>query len=137
MSNVTPTPTRPADEAAAPVNVMNWFEVATDHPDTAAAFYAGVFGWTLQPFEIPEVDYRLATAPGRPAPFGGITGTRPGQPAHAIFYVQVADVADACSLIEQHGGTVLERELAPAAGPAFAYVTDPVGSLFGIYSRAV
>ena len=74
MSNATPTPTRTASDA--PVNVMNWFEVATDDPDAATAFYREVFGWTLQPFELPEVDYRLATSPGQPVPFGGITATR-------------------------------------------------------------
>jgi predicted enzyme related to lactoylglutathione lyase len=120
-----------------PINVMNWFEVATDDPETAANFYSSVFGWTFQPFDDPSVDYRVATGPGAPAPFGGIAGTPPGVPAHAIFYVQVADVAAACTAIEQHGGKVVERQLAPAAGPAFAYVHDPVGSLFGVYARPV
>jgi predicted enzyme related to lactoylglutathione lyase len=120
-----------------PVNVMNWFEVATDDPDTAAAFYSAVFGWTFQPFGDPSIDYRVVSGPGSPASFGGVTGTAPGMPAHAIFYVQVADVAAACAAIDQHGGKVIDRQLTPSAGPAFAYVHDAVGSLFGIYARPV
>lgn len=129
MSDI-PTPVTPD-----PVNVVNWFEVATDDPDTATAFYGNVFGWTFRPFPDPEtMDYRLVSQPGSEATFGGVFGTRGAMPGHAIFYVQVADVAAACDLIERHGGKVVEQQLEPAAGPAFAYVQDPVGSLFGVYA---
>jgi predicted enzyme related to lactoylglutathione lyase len=118
-----------------PLNVVNWFEVATDDPDTATSFYSTVFGWTFVPFGDPATaDYRVAMQPGGEVPFGGVAGTGGAMPSHAIFYVQVPDVRAACELIERHGGKVVQQDLEPAAGPPFAYVHDPVGSLFGVYS---
>ena len=57
-------------------------------------------------------------------------------PGHAVFYIAVADVAATCETAEQLGGKVVTKELDPPAGPAFAYVRDPVGSLFGIFTPA-
>ena len=130
----TPDTTSP-DPSTTPVNVVNWFEVATDDPDTATSFYSTVFGWTFVPFGDPTIaDYRVAMQPGGDTPFGGVAGTGGAMPSHAIFYVQVPDVTAACEQIERHGGKVVEQQLEPAAGPAFAYVHDPVGSLFGVYA---
>jgi predicted enzyme related to lactoylglutathione lyase len=55
-------------------------------------------------------------------------------PAHAVFYIAVTDVAATCETVEQLGGKIESKELAPAAGPPFAYVRDPVGSLFGVFT---
>jgi predicted enzyme related to lactoylglutathione lyase len=118
-------------------NTLAWFEVATDDPDTATSFYSDLFGWTFQPFADPETtgsDYRVATLPGSDIPFGGVVATGGAMPSHAVFYIAVADVAATCEAAEQLGGKVVSKELEPAAGPAFAYVQDSVGSLFGVFT---
>jgi predicted enzyme related to lactoylglutathione lyase len=118
-------------------NTLAWFEVATDDPDTAASFYSDLFGWTFSPFADPETtgsDYRVATMPGSEVPFGGILGTGGAMPGHAVFYIAVTDVAATCTAAEQFGGKVVSKELAPPAGPPFAYLRDPVGSLFGVFT---
>jgi predicted enzyme related to lactoylglutathione lyase len=116
-------------------NTLAWFEVATDDPDTATSFYSHLFGWTFAPFADPEIaDYRVATMPGNPVPFGGIAATGGAMPSHAVFYIVVSDVAACCDAAERLGGEVVARELEPAAGPAFAYLRDPVGSLFGVFT---
>jgi predicted enzyme related to lactoylglutathione lyase len=118
-------------------NTLAWFEVATDDPDTATSFYSELFGWTFRPFADPETsgtDYRVAALPGSDIPFGGVVGTGGAMPGHATFYIAVADVATACATAEQLGGKVVSKELEPAAGPAFAYLRDPVGSLFGVFT---
>lgn len=118
-------------------NTLAWFEVATDDPDTASAFYSDLFGWSFSPFADPEttgMDYRVATIPGSDVPFGGIVATGGAMPGHAVFYIAVTDVAAACATAEQLGGKVVRRELDPPAGPAFAYLQDPVGSLFGVFT---
>ena len=51
-------------------------------------------------------------------------------PGHAVFYIAVIDVATTCKAAEQLGGKVASKELEPPAGPPFAYLRDPVGSLF-------
>jgi predicted enzyme related to lactoylglutathione lyase len=118
-------------------NTLAWFEVATDDPDTATSFYADLFGWAFSPFADPAttgVDYRVAALPGSDVPFGGVVATGGAQPAHAIFYIAVTDVAATCESVEQLGGKVVAKELEPPAGPPFAYVQDPVGSLFGVFT---
>jgi predicted enzyme related to lactoylglutathione lyase len=118
-------------------NTLAWFEVATDDPDTASSFYSDLFGWTFSPFADPETtgsDYRVATMPGSEIPFGGILGTGGAMPGHAVFYIAVTDVAATCTAAEQFGGKVVSKELAPPAGPPFAYLRDPVGSLFGVFT---
>ena len=78
-----------------PTNTLAWFEVATDDPDTATAFYTDLFGWTFTPFADPEeagVDYRVATQPEGGPPFGGVLATGGAMAPHAIFSIAVADV---------------------------------------------
>ena len=118
-------------------NTLAWFEVATDDPDTATSFYADLFGWTFSPFADPEttgIDYRVATLPGSDNPFGGVLATGGAMPGHAVFYIAVPDVDDACEAAERLGGKVVSKEAAPVAGPPFAYLRDPVGSLFGVFT---
>jgi predicted enzyme related to lactoylglutathione lyase len=118
-------------------NSLAWFEVATDDPDTATSFYADLFGWTFSPFADPEtagIDYRVATLPGSDVPFGGVLATGGAMPGHAVFYIAVTDVAATCEATEQLGGKVVNKQLAPPAGPPFAYLRDPVGSLFGVFT---
>jgi hypothetical protein len=118
-------------------NMLAWFEVATDDPDTASSFYSDLFGWTFSPFADPETtgsDYRVATMPGSEVPFGGILGTGGAMPGHAVFYIAVADVAATCAAAEQLGGKVVSKELNPPAGPPFAYLRDSVGSLLGVFT---
>jgi predicted enzyme related to lactoylglutathione lyase len=118
-------------------NSLAWFEVATDDPDTATSFYSGLFDWTFSPFGNPEtsgMDYRVAALPGSEVPFGGVLGTGGGMPAHAVFYIAVTDVGATCEAAEKLGGKVVTKELAPPVGPPFAYLQDPVGSLFGVFT---
>jgi predicted enzyme related to lactoylglutathione lyase len=118
-------------------NMLAWFEIATDDPDTATSFYSELFDWRFSPFADPEttgMDYRVAALADGDVPFGGIVATGGAMPAHAIFYIAVADVAATCETARQLGATIVAQELAPPAGPAFAYVRDPVGSLFGVFT---
>jgi uncharacterized protein len=118
-------------------NTLAWFEVATDDPDTATTFYSGRFGWTFRPFVDPEttgMDYRVAALAGSDVPFGGVVATGGAMPGHAVFYIAVTDVAATCAAAEHLGGKVVGKELEPSAGPAFAYLQDPVGSLFGVFT---
>jgi len=117
-------------------NTLAWFEVATDDPDTAASFYADLFGWTFSPIADPAttgMDYRVAALPGG-APFGGVAATGGAMPGHGIFYIAVTDVAATCTAVERLGGKVVSKEVAPPVGPPFAYLRDPVGSLFGVFT---
>ncbi|MEU4574861.1 VOC family protein [Nonomuraea sp. ATR24] len=113
-------------------NTVNWFEVATDDPEGAERFYGELFGWTFAREGDGSMDYRLIRYPGG-EPVGGLFGTKGEFPAHAVFHVQVADVAETCRRGEELGGKVLTKVVGDAPGTDFAYVRDRSGSVFGVY----
>ena len=111
------------------VNGVDWFQVGTDRPEVAEAFYGEVFGWS---FTDGGSGYRLITTPGSDAPAGGLATD---DTAHAVFYVTVADTEDACRRVEAAGGKVL---VPPQSGDglSFAHGLPPAGSRFGVYPPA-
>ena len=118
-------------------NTLGWFEIATDDIDAQASFYTDLFDWAFVPDPNAAArghDYRLAMPPGAEAPIGGLTAPFEGQPAHAVFSILVADVAATCAAAEQLGASVVASFPAPEAGPAFAYLRDPAGQLFQVFS---
>jgi predicted enzyme related to lactoylglutathione lyase len=81
------------------------------------------------------MDYRNITASGAEVPMGGVFGTGGQVPNHAVFYILVADVEATCADAEQLGGSVVSKHLEPLPGaPTFAYLCDPAGNQFGVFS---
>jgi len=117
---------------------LAWFEVASDDPDGAQKFYGSLFDWTFDSessVASDSMDYRNIKASGAETPMGGIFGTRGQLPGHAVFYILVADVDATCTDAEQLGGSVVSKHLDPGPGaPAFAYLRDPSGNQFGIFT---
>jgi predicted enzyme related to lactoylglutathione lyase len=90
---------------------LAWFEVATSDPDTAEKFYGSLFDWSF-------------VADG-PAASGGMDYRN----------ILVADVEATCTDAEQLGGSVVSKHLDPGPGvPTFAYLRDPSGNQFGVFS---
>jgi predicted enzyme related to lactoylglutathione lyase len=120
-----------------PFNTLAWFEVAAADVDGAERFYGGLFDWT---FAVPPdlaaggMDYRVTTSPATGEPMGGVVAAPDGEPSHAVFYVLVADVGATAAAAERLGGSVMAKETAPPAGPAFAMLRDPAGNLFGVFT---
>ena len=71
---------------------FNWFELVTGDQAPARAFYPELFGWKLEPMDMPGgQSYPLLKAGG--VPFGGLRDLpKPGLPPHWLSYVSVADV---------------------------------------------
>ncbi|MEH0974518.1 VOC family protein [Micromonospora sp. CPCC 205546] len=115
-------------------NGVNWFEVGTDRPEETGRFYTDLFGWVFGEQGTPEASYRVT----EPGPAGSIQGavrdTGGTSPNYAIFYVQVADVADAVGRAEAAGGTVLVAPKSNDNGLTFAHLADPAGNHFGVYA---
>lgn len=113
------------------INQVDWFQIGTSDPAEAERFYGDVFGWTFTGDDIPG--YRLVATPGNPAPSGGLA-TDPT--AHAVFFVNVPDTAEACRKAEAAGGKVLVPPRDGGGGLTFAHVLDPSGNRIGLYTPA-
>ncbi|MFI6816059.1 VOC family protein [Nonomuraea sp. NPDC050328] len=114
-----------------------WFEIAADNLDDAQHFYEQMFGWQISKDEhgvAAGPEYRLITTPGGEAPAGGLRGTTTATPGHAVFSIAVQDVAQTCAEAERLGGNLTVVHQASDTGPANAYLRDPAGNLFGVFS---
>jgi hypothetical protein len=110
-----------------------WYELLTPDPDSAAAFYGEVIGWTAAGAGQPGVDYRIFSAAG--APVAGHmklpedaaeTGMRPGW----LGYVGVDDVDFAVAGIVAEGGKVHMPAMDMEGVGRMALVADPQGVPF-------
>jgi uncharacterized protein len=120
------------EEPMSASNTVTWFEIGTPDVDAAKAFYGPLFGWSFAP----DGPYTLITAPGAAGPSGGIFDTGGNIPPYAVFVVQAADVAATAAQAEQLGGKVVVAPNKLDDGMVVAYLTDPNGSMFALFSPA-
>ncbi|MEF2073003.1 VOC family protein [Consotaella aegiceratis] len=108
-----------------------WYELITDDPDAAEAFYGKVLGWSFQRFAGNfEHDYRIASANGTGV--GGVMQRPEGMPMPPswLFYVGVEDVDAMAEKVASLGGSVhMPGTDIPEVG-RFAFVADPQGNPF-------
>jgi len=125
-----------ADELGASLvnepGALVWNELSSPDLDASSAFYSGLFGWEVAPFEGSPEPY-LAIKNGD-ASNGGIRElTPPGAPPHWLVYLGTEDIDASLTKVEQLGGTKL-------AGPIdiqiakIAIVQDPQGATFALYA---
>jgi uncharacterized protein len=108
-------------------NPVNYFEIGSPDPEVAAAFYSGLFGWTVEP-------------PSGPAPYSMVAGgagglwdtSASGGQSWAIFYVQVDDVQASIAEAERLGADVV-HPFTDNGGIEFAHIIDPAGNRLGIW----
>jgi predicted enzyme related to lactoylglutathione lyase len=118
---------------APPYDTVSWFQIGTDDSEGARRFYGDLFGWkfTLDP----DGDgYDLINSPGAEAPSGGIAHGDGPADNHATFLVVVRDVQVACEQAERLGGKVALGPTSAGSGLVFAYLDDPSGNRFGVFT---
>ncbi len=109
-----------------------WNELASPDLDGSSAFYGGLFGWTIAPFEASPMPY-LSIRNGD-ANNGGIRELAPpGAPPHWLVYFGVEDIDAGVAKVQELGGTTL-------VGPQdiqiarIAVLQDPQGAVFALYA---
>jgi len=112
---------------------MVWNELRSPDLDGSAAFYSGLFGWTIDRREGTAMGVYLGIKNGE-ANNGGIAAlTPPGTPPHWLVYFGVEEVEDALAKVAALGGSTLlgatDIEIAK-----IAVVADPAGAAFAIYA---
>jgi len=112
-------------------NSIAWFEIGTGDPTGAEQFYGDVFGWTVAHDDTPYQFFSTGGGDGLP---GGLFATKGELPDYAIFTVLVEDVEATCRKTEAAGGKVQRPPQVNPAGVRFAYLLDPAGNLFGVFT---
>ncbi|GAA2584899.1 VOC family protein [Actinomadura fulvescens] len=119
-------------------NTVAWFQMGADAPEDARRFYGDLFGWRFQ-IDPDEDGYDLISYPGADGPsgglaYGGSAAYADGVDDQALFLVLVEDVAAMCERTERLGGKVERPVTATGSGLRYAYVVDPAGNRFGLFT---
>lgn len=117
-------------------NAIGWFEIGTDDPEAAKRFYGDVFGWTISADDPAGGGpaYQIVTTGDPEGLRGGLFATEGKMPGYAIFTLMVEDVEETCRRVEQAGGKVQRPTQVSPLGVTFAYLLDPAGNQFGVFT---
>ncbi len=117
---------------------FTWNELQTRDPETAASFYAGLFGWET---ELVKEDGELVYVPIRNAGSsnGGmmpLTEQHGNAPSGWLTYFTVTSCDAAAGRVRELGGEVLTGPLDMGAG-RIAAVSDPQGAAFALFEGEI
>jgi predicted enzyme related to lactoylglutathione lyase len=109
-----------------------WNELSSPNFDASTAFYEGLFGWTVAPFDASPQPY-LSIKNGE-ANNGGIRElSPPGVPPHWLVYFGTDDIDAALAKVDELGGTKLGGPIDIQIAK-IAIVQDPQGATFALYA---
>lgn len=111
-----------------------WTELTTGDTKTAQTFYTQLFGWTLKPSTMPDMEYTEFLVDGTPE--GGMMPTpkeMPNVPPNWLPYFQVEDVDATVSKAASSGAkTLVPPSDIPNTG-RFSVLMDPQGAAFAVF----
>ena len=113
---------------------FTWNELQTRDPETAADFYAALFGWETEPVE-QNGDLVYVTIENAGTKNGGImpmTEQHGDAPPFWLTYFTVPSCDDAVGKVRELGGELLAGPLDLGAG-RIAVVSDPQGAAFALF----
>ncbi|WP_077625120.1 VOC family protein [Sediminibacillus massiliensis] len=106
------------------------FEISSQEPEKAVAFYSKVFGWKV---EEPKWDYRAISTEGTGIN-GGISKGPYDYPHGTRIQIEVEDIEEAISRAKDNGAMVV-REKMDFDGFYLAYLVDPTGNGIGLIQK--
>ena len=112
-----------------------WVETWQEDADTAATFYASVFGWDVQEGTPPGTDvrYYMCRLGGSDVAAIG-SPPRAGLPSVWTTYVWVDDADAVAASAVRAGGSLPAEPFASLDGGRMAIVADPFGAVFGVWT---
>ena len=112
-----------------------WVEAWQEDPDTAATFYAGVFGWGVEKGNPPGTDTRYYVCRLRGSDVAAIRSPPPaGMPPAWATYVWVDDADAVAASAVKAGGSLVAEPFGSLDGGRMAIVADPAGAVFGVWT---
>jgi predicted enzyme related to lactoylglutathione lyase len=124
---------RPGAETMHVPGAMDWFELATNDPEKAGAFYEQVLGWDVQREEFDGTTYTTCRV-GDEAVAGILPGDSlpEGVPPNWSVYFAVEDCAATVEKAQQAGAELIfGPQDMPSVGQ-FAGLRDPQGAAFAV-----
>lgn len=111
-----------------------WVDLGTPDIDAAAAFYGGLFGWSIDEGENTEQTggYRQATLHDKPVA-GMMPLMQEGQPPAWTTYVSVEDADATAAKVREAGGQVFAEPMDVLDLGRMAVFADSTGTVFGIW----
>lgn len=106
-------------------------ELETQAPETARAFYAGLFDWTFQ--DLPGMNYTMI-APGGETGAGLMRAKTPGMTARWIPFIFVDDVKASTAKARSLGAEIVKGPVEAPGYGWYSVLTDPTGATFGIWT---
>jgi predicted enzyme related to lactoylglutathione lyase len=117
-----------------PAGVPSWIDTDQPDPDTAAEFYAGLFGWQFENrMPAGSAPYLVAALEGRQV--AALTPRAPGSPSAPAWntYVGVDSADAAVARVRDAGGSVLTEPFDFGDAGRAATCADPSGATFGVW----
>jgi predicted enzyme related to lactoylglutathione lyase len=114
---------------------LTWNELQSRDPETAATFYAGLFGWEMEPVE-ESGKLAYVTLEHAGSMNGGImpmTEQHGDAPPHWLPYFTVPSCDEAVARVRELGGEALVGPLDIGTGSLIAVVQDPQGAAFALF----
>ena len=120
------------------IGCLCWNELWTSDIDGAAAFYAELFGWGVEPVDTGEGGPPYMTITNGEARNGGITvlPDEGGASPSWVPYFAVESVESAAGQVGELGGTVVAGPITVGVGE-IAVALDPQGAAFALFEGEV
>ena len=113
----------------------SWVELVTPDQGAAREFYAGLFGWSFDDYDMGEAGhYLIGTVQGDDV--AGVSGQMPGMEGHPAFwgvYLAVDDVDAATAKVEAAGGTVEAGPFDVNDNGRMSALQDPTGARINLW----
>jgi predicted enzyme related to lactoylglutathione lyase len=114
-----------------PPGVPCWVDVTVPDPQTAVAFYAGLFGWDIEA-TVPDGSLVARLDGLEVAGVGPHLAGAPPAPAWNTF-ITVDDADAGAALLTEAGGRVLVAPFDRAGAGRMAVCADPAGAVFNLW----
>ena len=112
---------------------IGWHELHGGDPESAFAFYSGVFGWTKgEAMDMgPMGKYQIFTTKGQQS--GGMMKKMAQEPAaHWLYYINVEAIDAAAERVKSAGGQVINGPMQVPGGAWIINGLDPQGAMFAL-----
>jgi predicted enzyme related to lactoylglutathione lyase len=136
FSAYQPAGDAPGHDGAAATGEIAWRELSTEDWKAAWSFYSDLFGWKqMDQMDMGEMGtYHIYGREGQRV--GGMFNKPPEMPVSAwLFYIEVANLAEAMTRVGKLGGRVLNGPM-EVPGGTIAQCMDPQGAMFAVHESA-